>query len=120
MSVAPGADAELTRLKQLDFSFTQETEMCREKEAIAAAVRQELQSAAAASPATGALVARLDGRAPHKGPPHPPLVVVVIGPAGVGSDIPEVADDLRVSRYRKVGNAGDDTSTVRFCVPFCR
>jgi hypothetical protein len=60
LDAAPSSVRELTRLKQLGFSFTQEAEtMCREKEATAAAVRQELQSAAAASPVTGALVARL-------------------------------------------------------------
>ena len=60
LDAAPSSVRELTRLKELGFSFTQEAEtMCHEKEATAAAVRQELQSAAAASHVAGALVARL-------------------------------------------------------------
>ena len=60
LDAAPSSVLELTRLKQLGFSFTQEAEtICREKEVTAAAVRQELQSAAAASPVAEALVARL-------------------------------------------------------------
>jgi hypothetical protein len=60
LNVAPESFSELERLQRLGFLFTPEaTARCNEKEATAAAVAQDLQSAADASPAAAAIVARL-------------------------------------------------------------